>query len=209
MRVKLNVKLLFFILAILFLILAIITIRGTYARYVTALTAEGSAELGKWLITVNEQNIIENSNLSNTIVPVFNKPDEDSENSEYIAEGKIAPGSVGYVIITLDYSKVTVPFKYDMSFSATPALEDFDFASYSIDSGEDITVTDPNLIITGTILPDETTRTRTLKLNFAWKEGTGETLNDVADTLFTINNENIGMRFNFEFTQLLPQSTTT
>lgn len=156
--------------------------------------------MGKWLITVNDQNILENSDLSEKIVPVFN------DDSDYIAEGKIAPTSTGYIVITIDYSKVNVPFKYDISCvaDATDILKDFTFTSYSIDGGTEIAVDDPTSPITDTVLPEDTTRTRTLKLNFEWLDGEGEDLNDIEDTFFASENDELGIRFDLEFTQLQP-----
>lgn len=200
MNFKINKKSLFFYLGILFLILVIITIQSTYARYVTSLQAKSTVELGSWLILVNNQNIIENSDVSDTIVPIFNT------NSEYIAEGVIAPTSTGYVEITLDYSKVTVPFKYDITFTTDEAtlLEDFVLTGYSVNAGELVEITDPDAPITDTISPSDTTRTRTLKLNFEWLDGTGETFDNIEDTAFSRNNEQLGLRFNMSFTQLQP-----
>lgn len=200
MNLKVNKKLLFFILTIIFLILAIITIRSTYARYVTSLTATSTVELGSWYILVNNQNIMDNSDFSSRITPIFN------ENSDYISEGVIAPSSTGYVTITLDYSKVTVPFMYDISFTSEASidLEDFNLTSYSIDSGETIDITDPSAPISATILPTDTTRTRTLTLNFEWFDGEENSLNNVSDTDFSLTNSELGLRFNMSFTQLQP-----
>lgn len=197
MKSKINIKLLFLILALLFLVLAIISISTTYARYVTSLTAGGSVELGRWLITVNNQNIIENADLSNKITPIFN------EDSEYITEGKVAPASTGYTEIVIDYSKVTVPFKYDISFSSD-TITDFSVTSYSVDGGAEVSIADPTLPLTDTILPTDATRTRTLKLNFAWYEGIGEQLDDTEDTTYALEYDEIGMLFNLQFTQLQP-----
>ena len=200
MSLKINKKLLLFFLAIIFLILAIITIRTTYARYVTALTAKSTVELGSWLILVNNQNILNNSNVSDWVFPSFN------ENTEYIANGVIAPTSTGNVTITLDYSKVTVPFKYDISFATATdtLLEDFVLKSYSVDGGEAIEITEENPLVSDTIAPTDTTRTRTLKLNFEWVDDNNNVLNDIANTAFTRNNEELGLRFTMEFTQLQP-----
>ena len=200
MNLKINKKLLFLILTIIFLILLIITISSTYARYVTSLTAKSTVELGSWLISVNNQNIMDNPDVSSTITPIFN------EDSEYIAQGVIAPTSTGYVVITVDYSKVTVPFQYDITFEheADSPLEDFNLTSYSIDNGELVTVTDPTAPITNAIAPTDTPRTKTFKLNFEWFDGEGENSNDIEDTAFYINNSQIGLRFNMKFTQLQP-----
>lgn len=200
MKSKFNIKLLFFLLTLLFLIITIISIRTTYARYVTSLTATSYVELGRWLILVNNQNIIENSDISDIITPVF------SADSEYITEGKIVPTSTGHVEITIDYEEVTVPFKYEISYEydAATILEDFNFTSYSINGGEEVSVESTGGILTDTIYPDESVRTQTLKLNLAWKDGEGEKLNDAEDTAYSHNIDELGLRFNMEFTQLQP-----
>lgn len=200
MKYKVNKKMLFFILTLFFLLLTIFLIRTTYARYVTSLTAKSSVEMGSWLITVNDRNILENSDVSDIIVPVF------ESNPEYIAEGKISPTSTGSVTITIDYQEVTVPFKYEISFEHDDStlLEDFKFTGYSVDDGDIVSVTDSDDIITSEISPTETTRTRTFTLNFGWLDGelSGESLNDIQDTAFSRNNQELGLRFNIEFTQL-------
>jgi hypothetical protein len=202
MKSKFNIKLLFLILTLIFLIATIILIRTTYARYVTSLTTTSYVELGKWLIFVNDQNIIENSDISDIITPVF------TTNSEYIAEGKIVPTSTGYVEITIDYEEVNVPFKYEISYEydADTILEDFNFTSYSINGGEEVSIESTGGFLTDTIYPDETLRTKTLKLNLAWKDGEGEQLDDTADTTYSHNIDELGIRFNMEFTQLQPSS---
>ena len=201
MNFKINKKASTFTFAIIFLVLAIITMYSTYARYVTSMTATSTIELGSWLIKVNNQNILNNSDISGTITPVFDG------NSEYIAEGVIAPGSSGHIEVTVDYSKVTVPFKYDVSFTTdenTP-LEDFVLTGYSVDDGALVEVDDPNYIITDTIFPDYTARSRKLKLTFGWlDEVEGENLNDIEDTAFSRNNDELGLRLTMEFTQLQP-----
>ena len=202
MKYKVNKKILFCFLALLFLVFTIFLFQTTYARYVTSLTAKSTVEMGSWLIRVNNQNIIENSDISDWVSPVFNS------DSEYIAEGKISPTSTGNVLISLDYEEVTVPFKYEISFQADDStfLEDFKLTGYSVDGGSVVSVSDSDTIITDTISPDETTRTRNFNLNFGWidGDGSGETLNDIQDTAFSRNNSEVGLRFTIEFTQLQP-----
>ncbi len=199
MKSKFNIKILFFMLAFIFLILTILTIRSTYARYVTSLTAGGSVELGRWLIKVNDQNIMENSDLSKKIIPKFS-------GSTYIAEDKIVPTSTGSVQIKLDYQDVTVPFQYDISFATSEDtfLEDFKITSYSVDDGELINTTETFTSITDSIYPNNATRTRVIKLNFTWLDGDGEQLDDVEDTTFSYITDELGLRFNLTFTQLQP-----
>lgn len=205
MNSKFYIKILLFLTALIFLIMTIISIRTTYARYVTSLTAGGSVELGRWLIKVNDQNIIQDSNISNTITPVI-------DSSDYIADGKIVPTSTGYAEIEFDYQEVTVPFVYDIKFTygESTVIEDFKLTSYSIDGGEAITVDDTFTSITETITPDNATRTKTFKLNFAWLDETDEdaTLTDIEDTERARNIQELGLRFDIKFTQLQPVAGT-
>lgn len=202
MKSKINIKLLFFLATIISLILTIISIRTTYARYVTSLTTKSYVELGKWLILVNNQDITNNSDVSSVVTPVFTT-------SDYIATGNLAPTSSGAVEITFNYEDVTVPFTYNLSFSheADSALADLKLLSYSVNDGELVNVDDPTTIITDTIYPTDTTRTRTFKLNFTWFDGEGESSNDIQDTVYANTVDKIGLRFNMEFIQIVQPTT--
>ncbi len=206
MKSKINFKLFFFLAAIISLILTILSLLTTYSRYVTSITAKSYVELGKWLILINNQDITDNSDISSVLTPVFDK-------SDYIAEGNLVPTSSGSVTIDVNYEGVTVPFSYEISFSSesTPIMKDLKLVSYNIDDGKTILVEDieiidsehPSPIITGTISPDIATRISTFKLNFAWVDGDGEVFNDVQDTVYTHNVDEIGLRFNMKFTQVI------
>lgn len=141
--------------------------------------------------------------MSGVVTPEFNT------DSEYMAEGKIVPGSTGHVEITIDYTNVTVPFKYEISFDDTTLLEDFKFTGYSIDG---VAAEEPSTLITNTILPTAETKTQTLKLNFGWYDGqneeveveTEENSDDIQDTLFAKENDSLSVNFNITFTQINP-----
>ena len=198
MKLNINKKSFFFIISVIFLILTIISIQITYARYVTSLTAKSTVELGSWLIRVNDQNIMANSDISAVVTPIF-------DSSEYVSDGVLAPSSTGYVEINLDYNEVTVPFKYDISvaYDAEDALEDFKLTGYSIDDGETVTLEADSTVITATIAPTETTRTRKLKLLFSWYDGEGENLDDTEDTTYSNSGDDIKLNFVLKFTQLV------
>lgn len=200
MKYKFNKKILFSLLTAIFIVLTIFLIGFTYARYITSLTANSTVELGSWLILVNNQNILQNADVSEVIVPEFNS------DSEYIAEGKIAPTSTGHIQININYQKVTVPFKYEISFATdnSTLLEDFKLVSYSINNGSVVTIDEDDYIVTNTISPNEITRTQVIDLNFEWIDGedSDETFNDIQDTAFSRDNSELGLRFNLEFTQL-------
>ena len=198
MKLNINKKFSFFVISVIFLVLTIISIQITYARYVTSLTAKSTVELGSWLIRVNNQNIMENSDISAVVTPIF-------DSSEYISDGVLAPTSTGNVEINLDYKEVTVPFQYDISVSSDDAndLEDFKLIGYSIDDGETTNLETDSTVITATIAPTEATRTRKLKLLFSWYDGEGEHFDDTEDTAFAASGENIKLNFVLKFTQLV------
>lgn len=199
MKSKYSRKLLVSILALIFLIFSILAIQYTYARYITALTTKSYVELGSWLININEQNIMANSNFTNAISPVLNS------DSDYIADGKFVPTSTGYAQIVIDYSNVKVPFKYELTITQDDDLfiEDINITDYQINSGTFHTF--DGSAITNTIIPNGTSTSQTVKFNFAWKDGTGsgEALNDAEDTKASRDFQNIKLHFNISFTQLI------
>ena len=198
MKLKFNIKFSFFILTVLFLISTIFLIYSTFARYLTALTTTSTVEFGSWSILVNNQNIMENANLSECIIPVFNS------NPTYISEDTIVPTSSGYVEININYEEVSVPFEYKISFDQgnfTP-LEDFKFINYTINGGSPIIVDNSITSIAGTINPDGVTTECDFVLNFAWIDDNSASLDDIEDTTYSRNFDKLNFLFNLEFTQL-------
>lgn len=197
-----NIKILILLLAIFFLLLTAILMRFTYARYITSLTAKSSVEMGSWSILINDQNILENSDVSNAITPIFNS------NSEYIAEGKVSPTSTGYIEITINYQEVSVPFKYEVTLENTSntELEDFKLINYSIDDGNAVSAPDSNLVISGTVYPTETAKTKKLKFNFAWIDDENNALDDIQDTAISRDLNSLKIPFHMSFTQLQPSA---
>ena len=195
---KFNIKFCFFILTCIFLIFTVFLINSTFARYITALTATSTVEMGTWSIIVNNQNVVENSNLSECITPIFNS------NPTYIADDKIVPTSTGYVEININYEEVNVPFEYKISFKQenSTILEDFKFTDYSIDGGTAIMVDNADSSIIGTINPDGLTTEHNFLLNFAWIDDESASFDDMEDTAYSRNFDELNFLFNLEFTQL-------
>lgn len=199
MKFKINIKLLIMLCALICLIMSALVIRSTYARYITSLTTKSYVEMGSWSIKINNQNIIDNSNFTSVITPVFNTT------SDYIASNKIAPTSVGYAEFSIDYSEVKVPFKYELTFSQddpnaeeSTYLKDFILTTYQIDSTQ-FSYTD-GAIISDTISPDGITTSTNLYFNFTWADN-GE-LTDIQDTKYSRDVQNIKLNFNIVFTQI-------
>ena len=192
MKFKFNLKLLVLLWAFLFLFISIFYIRGTYARYVTALNSNSFIDISRWLLKVNTQDITQTANFSSNLELTFN------EGSTYIAENKITPASTGYAEVLIDYSSITLPFTYSLTFSSQ-SLDDLKFTGYSIDG---TFYEYDNATITNNVTPDGVNTTQSLKLHFTWFDGTGETSNDIQDTTYSHNPENMKLNLDIEFTQL-------
>lgn len=102
-------KLLLLLLSIM-LCLLIFCIIQIYAKYLTSASGNTSMTIANWNILVNNLSIKNNTDISNSIVPVF--PGNDN-----IAKDIIAPTAEGYFDLNFDFSSVDVSFKYEITTS--------------------------------------------------------------------------------------------
>lgn len=128
------------LLACIWFIITFSVIQTTYAKYVTNLDANANISISYWNILVNNQNIVENSDISATMNAVF-------PGNEFMKNDVIVPGAVGYFDLNIDSSNVTVPFSTTVTTSineASALTTDFVVAGYSINNGEIIELVDTN-----------------------------------------------------------------
>lgn len=212
-KFKFNKKHIVLICAILCLILTTILIRITYAQYITSLRTTSNVELGSWLLKVNNQDIIANSDFSNTVTPIFDG--SIRYNGANIANlsnpDTINPASVGYITLTIDYSGVSTPFLYKLSFDEpddpSKLLQDLHVSSYTIDNidykyngNEDIYIA---------ITPDGTKTSQTVLLYITWNDDTNQIMDDLQDTNFSNDMLDIAYDINMEFEQSNTMITRT
>lgn len=126
----------FLLLACVWFIITFSVIQTTYAKYVTNLNANANIAISYWNILVHNQDIIENSDISQVMAEVLTLPGND-----YTKPGVIVPGSTGYLDLDIDSSKVTVPFTVTVNTSineASSLITDFVVSGYSLDGGTTI-----------------------------------------------------------------------
>ena len=160
------------LLCALLLLVAVGTGSYTYAKYRTAVTGGGHADIAKWSFTAgNESETIENIQLVNTI------------EKDTLVNGKIAPGTSGQFFINIDGTGSEVGIDYEVKFSNEknkPTNITFSYGGNTYKSLSEITN------MKGTIGVDETTKTRRIQVLWTWEyeTGTGDevTANDVIDT---------------------------
>ena len=165
-----NRKLRFFI-ALFSLLLLFDMIQGSYAKYVSSAEAGTNLTIAKWAFKVNGQDIIDNNNFTDTIVPVF-------EGSSYVAPGVIAPGSEGYFDIEIDSSNTDVNFNQTI----TLALADENTVTgYKMNNGNFIEF-DEDTVITSHITQNSINKINIYRVYVKWVDDEGETMNNTDDT---------------------------
>ena len=81
-----------------------------YAKYLTSAKGNTALTIANWNISVNNLSIKNNTDISNSIVPVF-------PGNEHIASNIIAPTAEGYFDLNLDFSNADVSFEYEIKLS--------------------------------------------------------------------------------------------
>lgn len=173
-----NIKL---ALAFLSLFALVSMVQDTYSKYNTAAQGDASLSIARWQISINNQDIIDNSYITNAITP-------STISSDHVKKGVFAPQSVGYFDLVLDYSNVDTSFEYTIvtSIPESSGVTDLIVTGYSIDGGTIVPVSGGLTNITNTILLSEVERTKTIRIYITWEDSLTETMDNEADTDATI-----------------------
>ena len=174
---KIKSKIIFFI-ALISLFYSVSLIQSTYAKYLSSASANANLTIARWDIKINNHDIIENSNFSESITPTF-------AGTENIKEGVIAPTAEGYFDITIDGTNTDVSFNYtlDIIHSENNTITDLQLTKYELD-GEEFPVSEN---ITGTINFDDALKVKTIRFYVSWVDDDSQTMDNALDTESTIN----------------------
>lgn len=185
------------ILAICALILCITQIQQTYAKYLDTKEGDTDFTIAKWKILVNQQDITKASTMSSLINPVYIE-------NEHMKEGVIAPGREGYFDLVIDSSNTEVSFRYDISVTSSEnsSVNDLIITGYSLNDSEIIPVSDQLNNLSNVIYYTDTNKENKIRIYFKWRDGTGENMNNEADTNASIQGVNAKLKVNITFTQI-------
>ena len=169
-----------------------------YAKYLTS--AEGSTTLtiANWNILVNNLSIKNNTDISNSIVPVF-------PGNEHIESGIIAPTVEGYFDLNLDFSNADVSFKYEILVTSdeNSSVKDLVATGYSFDDGEKITFENYNEPISEIIELSSNLDTRKIRVYIMWNDDEdSQTMTNDDDTTSTSSENPPLLNVNVSFTQV-------
>lgn len=153
------------VMAIL-LIISIQAIGITYAKYIVGEKATGEAEIAQWAFQIKKEGEkTKNINLASTV------------NSNTLVDGKIAPGTSGQFVITLDATGAEVNATYSLQFSNEknkPKNLSFTYQGKKYNSLSEIGE------IKGTIKYSDVVRTHGIPISWEWSYETGSTIKEIA-----------------------------
>ncbi len=175
---KLKRKIFFFI-ALMSLFYCVSLMQETYAKYISSASANADLTVARWSILVNDQDIVENSNFTNTITPVFS-------GTTHIKEGVIAPTAEGYFDIELDGTDTDVSFDYTISVDQSDdnTVTDLKISRYIMDNVTYSYTSD----ITGTFLLNDQNKTKSIRFYVEWNDNAQtETMDNFDDSAATID----------------------
>lgn len=114
-----NKKIIILVVILLLLALTSGIVATSYARYVSRAKGTGDAKVATWAVQVNETNIVQNSTFA------LDSSFVTWSDSEYIADGYIAPSRTGTFKIKLDTTGSKVAVNYTIQID-TSSLDSYD-----------------------------------------------------------------------------------
>ena len=177
---KIKKKILFFI-ALICLFYCVSLMQSTYAKYVTTAETDASFTIARWNILVNTQDVKENSNFTNLIVPVF-------EGTTNIKEDVIAPTSEGYFDIVIDGTGTDVSYTYTLNIDYADGndVDDLVITKYTIGEVNYVYTIGNN--ITDDVLVNATDKVTSIRFFVEWNDDTQtQTMDNAEDTIATKN----------------------
>lgn len=191
-------KIIFLIIGIL-IVLAIFIVVQTYAKYLTSASGDTTMTIARWNILVNNLSIKNNTDISNSIVPVFEK-------NENIAEDIIAPTSEGYFDLELNFKDADVSFEYEITTSVdeNSLVKDLVTTGYSIDDGEKVEFTNLNEPIKDTIELGSGIETRKIRIYILWNDDEEtQQMTNADDTAAAVDGTPALLKVNVSFKQII------
>ncbi len=187
-------KIICFFIAFLFLFTLV---QETYAKY--RIDADGIAEvnIARWNIVVNNQDIIDDNYITNTLTPTFT-------DNPHIADGVIAPTAIGYFDVNIDCENVDVSFTYTISTELEEEndVDDLIVIGYSVDGGALIPIEGQMDEVEETIYFDALNKTRDIRIYVQWDDSETASMNNASDTQAALANGSARMDVMLNFVQI-------
>ena len=176
-----------------------------YAKYLSTASGITKLTIANWNIIVNNLSIKNNTDISNSIVPVF-------PGTDHIANNIIAPTAEGYFDLNFDFSNTDVSFEYTIEISPdkNSSVQDLVTTGYSINDGEKIVFENYNQTISEIIELSNNIKTRKIRVYIMWDDNeNSQTMTNEDDTISTNSESSPLLNVNISFTQITNVSENT
>lgn len=197
MLLKKSKKIVLVVVAISAIILSFVG-GHTYAKYMSKVTGQGTADIASWNFKVNErEEQIQKISLESTL------------NNSKVANKKIAPGTEGEFQIKIDTTGSEVGINYVIKFeneSQKPTNLKFTYAGKTYNSLSEL-----QSVLAGTINANDQNKVKILQIGWNWKYETGTSEQEIAESDI-IDTTNAKQMSNYTFdvivsgTQVNPQN---
>lgn len=177
--------------ALIMLLITFYQINSTYAKYITKVEGTVEETIGTWIVKVNDTNIATGADVEEFTINALTYNSND-----YVQQGKIAPGLLGYFDVTIDATEASVAVRYDVTIDFTKLnLSDsikFSKLTHVVDGTESedgITKTGESTYTGVVSLADiNAGKTNTIRVYLQWEDdGTGT--NDEEDSILGTNKD--------------------
>ncbi|MGM9879259.1 MAG: hypothetical protein ACI31R_04470 [Bacilli bacterium] len=187
------------LLACIALLFSLLIIQDTFAKYLTDADGEADMNIARWKILVNNKDIRNNSDISETLTPTFLE-------NEHIAKNIIAPTSEGYFDIVIDHTAADVSFNYTITSkpNTNSSVSDIVTTGYSINGGEIVSLTEENNSISKDVLYSKTDTNKVIEIRIyiKWDDSSENKMNNEDDTNATKSNTPAKLDVNLAFKQI-------
>ena len=193
-KIKLNIIRL---LCIISLLISFLSIKNTFAKYYERVNTNYGINIKRWMIEVNDADIIEENDFSDIIKPVY-------VTNAHANQDVIVPAGQIYFDIEIDYTNVDVSFLVDFQIEPIGAvadqLSDLQFLKVVTVDENDVETEDAlpySIEVTG----NEEEKVVNLRIYFEWYDGQDENMNDEEDTEYADDHTDTEYRATAMFTQ--------
>lgn len=174
-----------------------------YAKYISSAYGNTKMAIARWDIKVNNLSIKDNTNISNTLKPIF-------PGNSNIAANIIAPTAEGYFDLNFDFTGADVSFKYEItpSVDSSSSVKDLVATGYSIadnggEFGNRVNLENYNDKISDIVLLNSPVKKRTIRIYILWNDDeTSQKMSDDEDTNSTKSEKDPLFHVNIIFTQV-------
>lgn len=176
-KIKLNIIRLLIIIS---LVITFFSIKNTFAKYYERVNTNYEIGIKKWLVKINDTDIMEENDFSQIITPSYVANAHANENV-------LVPTSKGYFDMEIDYTNVDLSFDINFTIEAigqeAKKLKDLKLSSISlIDNGVETESQLPYIVEIENENQEE--RIINLRVYFEWYDGENEIMNDETDSTY-------------------------